>query len=487
VCEHEPTHHEAMQWLENGATAHEPPCVHCATSTGSSYPRFAPGSERAAELRRRLWRAPARACVAIAAALIGANDGPGGVKRPKTEEPEPEEAARKRQREFEEEGEGEGERRRQRTIWEATLQRMLEFDFPPDILTELLFRLDARELSALFDVNRAMRDAVAQRLAALPGARLCPVMLHAARDGRHALLAVLRNHKEFGTFAPAALQAAAETGRVRVVRFLLEDGRADLEDNGEMRPLLSAVWHRHTRTVEALRTHQLRTLSRAWAPINAHLMAALHNNWETLEVLLRMQAFELEGLQRTAKEKPVLNNLLVTAAEHGFVEMTEKLAAITAVPEQKGDLQIVSTAAADVLGRKALALPRALSSYPSSPAFEVLLRRLNNEEKSDLADELVHVVGAREHVQLMLLLESLTDNDVGQFDEDLMEAVEGIATDKPHLHVDESVVVALLASSGHINKHLEQHFQSNPFQFSQASRRIVREWLEHVRTQARPP
>ena len=458
VCEHEPTHREAMHWFEHGATADEPPCAHCASGP---YPRCAPGSERAAKLRTQLWRVPATARAVLA--LIGVDDPP--EKRPATADvPE--------------------KRKKKRTRTEKILENTL--NVPPEILVQILFRLDARDLLSTIDVNRQLRALTIDVLRRLPGVLLCGVMLHAARNGRRAILNLLTAHQHFGAFAPAALQVAAEAGPVSVVSFLLNDGHADPVDNWDMRPLLNAVWHDRADVVERLKV-ALGLLPRSpgtpfWAPRDAYIMAAQRGNLEIMEMLLGMRAYTLVLPPHGPVPAPVLEQAMVAASRGAHPAVLARLVEVATRP-QLGDRPNVGRVLAGLQLRGEI-LAGEQADWHSSVAVEQLLRGLRLPDDKYIPVLLRGSIRNREHAETMLYIDYAMKPENAQFlslhRAGLLREAAIVTVHRPRNVNDTLVAVSLLAATGTVNDQLEETLTLGSFR-GNIVEPFVREWLEFVR------
>ncbi len=462
VCEHEPTHQEAMHWFENGATADEPPCVHCATS----YPRCAPGSKRAAELRTRLWRAPAT--VRAVLALIGV-DGP-----PKRPAPADEPAKRKE--------------KKRRTRTEKILENTL--NLPPEILVEILIRLDARDLLSTIDVNRQLRALTIKVLRRLPGVLLCGVMLHAARNGRHAILKLLTAHRHFGAFAPAALQVAAEAGPVSIVQLLLADGRSDPEDKLDMRPLLNAVWHGRADVVERLKT-ALGLIPRDpgtpfYARREAYIMAAQRGNLEIMEMLLGMQAYTTILPPHGPVPYPMLEPAIMAATREGHPAVVERLMEVATSPALRARNR---PNVGHILSRHQERAPEILGGeqeyWHSSVVVEKLLRSFQPGDEEDIPNLLRMSIEKREHAETMLYIDHAMKPENAQFlsfhNKGLLREVHLVTVRRQRNANDALVAMSLLAATGTVNDQLESFVAESGEYARTIVEPFVREWLEFVR------
>ncbi|KKL96502.1 hypothetical protein LCGC14_1843830 [marine sediment metagenome] len=421
MCEHEPTHREAMHWFEQGATAEGPPCVHCAAGP---YPRCAPGSERAAELRTQLWRTPVITCAVMALlaplAAVGADGDPSKRKQP--DEPEP--PAR-----------DEPPAQRQRREVERILRDRTVLDQAPDILMEILLRLPARDMLAVFDArpSREMWQGMRQAIARLRSAVLAGFMLHTARQGRTELLCIAQQHRHFGMFAPVALFAACETGQLRAVRFLLGSDRADPDDGDQQRPLLAAVWNEHRNVVVALVENNVERHGGArpaelWE--SAFGLAASRGNLAMVEYLLENAV--AYGFDKITHKRDAAGNvpawktvqrMVMNAGSRGHALVTRVLAERLVGVSEATDVSMAEVfdhvASAPVAGCLRPGIPE---FFPSSLPLEPVLRLASGagveaQAKGKFSVHLNRAVRFSQPVTLMLILESgLGDPNFFDFD-----------------------------------------------------------------------
>ena len=490
VCEHEPTRHEEMHWLENGASAHEPPCAHCAAGP---YPRCAPGSERARQLRARLWRTPvsARAVMALLVAAGADGDGDPG-KRKQPDEPEPP-------------APDEPPAQRQRREVERILREPSVLDQPPDILMEILLRLSARDMLAVFDVrpSHEMWQGMRQTMQRLRSAVLAGFMLHTARQGRTGLLRMTRLHGHFWLFAPAALIAACETGRLDAVHFLLDSDRADPDDSGRQRPLLAAVWNGHLDVVTVLLDENRDRRADPKVPQalilkDVYHMAAFRGDFATVAILLDNAVAYASSLESTPTPVPMwrtVQQMAVIAGVQGHVLVTTELAERLFSLSNKADV-LIAEVYHRVQNHGGTGRPTMPTFENTSVALEPLIRLSGAPLPQGNFSRWLHsTVEFHAPVNAMLLLESgladpLWHEGEGHDQRDTPPALYAALrnTHTERRRADALTMLALLLADGRSDQLARDLLKEPPVMFASfnvilsdtTARGMMHEWLQGV-------